>query len=633
MGLRRREVKAAYLNWLQGTSGNPIDIAQTGLSGSAEADLPHLMDALALVASERFLNWQVAFPGVWSEWEANELTGGFDAVIGNPPWDRMKLQQVEWFSARRREIAMAPRAADRKRMIAELEKSGDPLAQDFRLASERAAAAARVARGSGDYPLLAQGDLNLYSLFVERAMTLVKPDGMVGLLVPSGIASDKTAAPFFKSVATEGRLKALYDFENRRTRYDLPPFFADVDSRFKFCAFVASPAPWDEPARCAFFLQNVSELEDPERCFPLSAADFARVNPNTGTAPIFRSRRDAELTTAVYDRLPILVDRSSGEEVKAWPVRYSTMFHMTNDSGLFRTRSELEEKEGAWPIGGNRFGSPAGEWVPLYEGKMVQAFDHRAASIVINPNNLHRPAQPQPATLEQHSDPNWLPDPQFWVRASKCGWSPQSGWVLGFKEITASTNVRTSIAALLPTVGFGNKVPVLKPEASGRNEWLLAANLNAMVFDFVARQKVQGQTLNLYMIEQLPVVSPERYATRFGSRTAEEIVREVVLELTYTAHDMAPFAREMGHVDDHGEILPPFRWDVLRRLNLRAKLDALYFHLYGVMDRDDIRYIYSTFPIVERDEKAAYGAYRSRDLCLAWTSALAAGHPDAGIDL
>ena len=632
LGIRKREVKAAFLKWLDGVFGDQIDIAHGEQFDSSDADLPPLMVALALVASERFLNWQVAFPGVWSEWEANELTGGFDAVIGNPPWDRMKLQQIEWFAARRREIAMAPRAADRKRMIAELQKAEDPLAGDFRLASERAAAGARVARDSGDYPLLARGDLNLYSLFVERAMTLVKPDGMVGLLVPSGIASDKTAAPFFKSVATEGRLKALYDFENRRTRYDLPPFFADVDSRFKFCAFVASPAPWDEPARCAFFLQNVSELEDPERCFPLSAADFARVNPNTGTAPIFRSRRDSELTTAIYDRLPVLVDRSSGEEVKAWPVRYSTMFHMTNDSGLFRTRSELEEKEGAWPIGGNRFGSPAGEWVPLYEGKMVQAFDHRAASIVINPNNLHRPAQPQPATLEQHSDPNWLPDPQFWVRASKCGWSPQSGWVLGFKEITASTNVRTSIAALLPAVGFGNKVPVLKPEASGRNEWLLAANLNAMVFDFVTRQKVQGQTLNLFILEQLPVVPPEKYATRFGSKTAEAIVREAVLELTYTAHDMAPFARDMGHVDKAGEVLPPFRWDDDRRLHLRAKLDALHLHLYGVTDRDDIRYIYQTFPIVEREEQAAYGAYRSRDLCLAWTNALAAGDPDAEIN-
>ena len=629
LGLRRREVKAAYLNWLQGTSGDPIDIAQRGLSGSAEADLRRtLTTALELVASERFLNWQVAFPGVWSDWEAKDLKGGFDAVIGNPPWDRMKLQQVEWFASRRREIAMAPRAADRKRMIAELEQANDPLAHDYRFASERAAAATRMARSSGDYPLLARGDLNLYSLFVERSMTLVKPNGMVGLLVPSGIASDKTAAPFFKSVATEGRLKALYDFENKKV------FFPDIHASFKFCVFVASPSLVGEAANCAFYLHNVTECDDPERCFPLTAESFARVNPNTGTAPIFRSRRDAELTAAIYERQPVLVDRSSGEAVKAWPVKYSTMFHMTNDSGLFRTRSELDEKEGAWPVGGNRYQSPSGEWVPLYEGKMVQAFDHRAASIVINPKNLHRPAQPKPATLEQHGDPGWLPDPRFWVRASECGWPPKSGWVVGFKEITAPTNVRTFIAALLPAVGFGNKVPVLKPETSERSEWLLAANLNATAFDFVTRQKVQGQTLNLFIIEQLPVVPPERYKTvSFGPKTAEEIVREAVLELTYTAHDMAPFARDMGHVDEGGEVQPPFRWDAERRLNLRAKLDALYFHLYGVTDRDDIRYIYSTFPIVEREDTAAYGTYRSRDLTLAWTNALAAGDPDAVVTL
>ena len=257
LGIRKGPVKAAFSKWLDGLFGDQIAIAQGERFDSKDAHLPHLTDALALAASERFLNWQVAFPGVWYDWESKELKGGFDAVIGNPPWDRMKLQQVEWFASRRREIAMAPRAADRKRMIAELQKAEDPLADDFRLASERAAAGARVARTSRDYPLLARGDLNLYSLFVERAMTLVKPDGMVGLLVPSGIASDKMAAPFFKSVATEGRLKALYDFENRRTRYDTTPFFPDVDSRFKFCAFVASPAPGNEPARCASFLQDV----------------------------------------------------------------------------------------------------------------------------------------------------------------------------------------------------------------------------------------------------------------------------------------------------------------------------------------------------------------------------------------
>ena len=627
-GIRKGPVKAAFLKWLDGVFGDQIAIAQGEPFDSKDAHLPHLMDALGLAASERFLNWQVAFPGVWSEWEATELTGGFDAVIGNPPWDRMKLQQVEWFAARRPEIAMAPRAADRKRMIADLQKAEDSLAEDFRIASERAAAGARVARTSGDYPLLARGDLNLYSLFVERAMTLVKPDGMVGLLVPSGIASDKMAAPFFKSVATEGRLKALYDFENKKV------FFPDVHASFKFCVFVASPRPLPEAAKCAFYLHAVSEVEDPERCFPLSAADFARVNPNTGTAPIFRSRRDAELTAAIYDRLPVLVDRSSGEAVKAWPVKYSTMFHMTNDSDKFRTRSELEEKEGAWPIGGNRFGSLVGEQVPLYEGKMVQAFDHRAASIVINPRNLHRPAQPKPTILEQHRDPGWLPDPQYWVLRSETSY-PTAPYLLGFKDVTAPTNVRSMIAALIPGSGVGNTLPIVTADwRSGTDAALLVANLNAVVFDYVARQKIQGQHLNWFIVEQLPVVPPERYRSeRFGAKTAEEIVREAVLELSYTAHDMAPFAREMGHVDGQGEILPPFPWDADRRLNLRAKLDALYFHLYGVTDRDDIRYIYSTFPIVQRDEKAAYGAYRSRDLCLAWTSALAAGHPDAEIDL
>ena len=128
-------------------------------------------------------------------------------------------------------------------------------------------------------------------------------------------------------------MKALYDFENRRTRYELKPFFEDVDSRFKFCAFVASPSPTDTDARCAFFLQAVSELANPETCFALSADDFARVNPNTGTAPIFRSKRDADLTTAIYNNAVPLVDRSSGSEVKAWPVKYATMFHGLVDVG------------------------------------------------------------------------------------------------------------------------------------------------------------------------------------------------------------------------------------------------------------------------------------------------------------
>ena len=634
LDLKGKDNAKAIKGFFDGAFGDPFEIALGKRDPKVRDEHgKRFVDILAaareLVAEENFLNWQVAFPGVWSDWQDDGLTGGFDAIIGNPPWDRMKLQQVEWFAARKREVALAQRASDRAKMIAALEKAGDPLARDYAKASTRAETGSRMARTGGDYPLLSGGDINLYSLFVERAMRLVRPDGMIGLLTPSGIASDLTAAKFFKGVATEGKLKALYDFENKKI------FFPHVHASFKFCAFVASPSPLAEQAQCAFFLKSTAELSDPEVRFTLSADDFARVNPNTGTAPIFRSRRDADLTKAIYAAAPILVDRSSGVEVKAWPIKYTTMFHMTNDSGLFRTRKELEEEEGGYPIGSNLYGSPTGEWVPLYEGKMVQAYDHRAASVVINPENQHRPAQPEPATPEQHADPTWLPSPQFWVKGTDCPWATKEGWVLGFKEITAPTNIRTFIAALFPTVGFGNKVPLLLPTSNRRDEWILAANFNAIPFDYVTRQKVQGQTLNLFIVEQLPVIPlAQLEAHKFGKKTAAEVVQEVVLELTYTAHDMAPFARDMGYVDDKGQVRPPFAWDDGRRLKLRAKLDAVFFLLYGIENRDDIRYIYSTFPLVERQELEAYGGrYRSRDLCLAYMNALKAGNPDAEIDL
>ena len=302
------------------------------------------------------------------------------------------------------------------------------------------------------------------------------------------------------------------------------------------------------------------------------------------------------------------------------------MFHMTNDSHLFKTAAQLDA-EGFYPVEGNRWKRGDEIYLPLYEGKMVQAFDHRAASVVVNPENLNRPAQPREATLEEHTNPDWLPNHQYWVPESECGWTSGSNWVLGFKEITAPTNVRTFIAALFPAVGFGNKVPILKQEADERNEWLLAANLNAMAFDFATRQKIQGQTLNLFILEQLPVIAPDDYDRRFydrrfGDKTAREIVREHVLELTYTAHDMEPFARDLGYEG------PPFVWNDEDRRHLRARLDALYFHLYG-LSREDAGYVMDTFPIVRRDDEKRFGKYRTKEMVLAYMNALSAG--DTGV--
>jgi hypothetical protein len=641
--INTRANRVVLESFFTGQFGDPVQIALGKLdplakvypSSKTKAEAQQFAAILtqlrALIAEERFLNWQVSFPGVWSDWESDTLSGGFDAIIGNPPWDRMKLFQVEWFAARRPDIALAQRAADRKRMVAALEKLDDPLAKDYAKAEARAEGAARMARFTGDYPLLSGGDLNIYSLFVERAMKLVKPSGITGLLTPSGIASDKTAAPFFKSVSTSGRLKALYDFENKGE--NRPLYFPDVHPQFKFCALIASPLPISTTAKCAFFLQSIAELSDPERCFTLSAQDFARVNPNTGTAPIFRTRRDAALTTAIYNHLPVLVNRTAGGENKAWPVHYVRMLDMTNDSHLFRTRSELEETEKAYPVGRERYRSKVGDWVPLYEGKMIWHFDHRAASVVVNPDNPHRPAYPESTTLDQHADPNFVPTPQFWVLAKDA--AEFDKYALGFRDVTNPTDRRTLEACFIPHHYAGNTLPLIIDEVKVPSKFaLLCANLNALVLDYTARQKVQKNHLNWYIVEQLPVLPLERYQTkRFGKKRASELVCDAVLELTYTSHDMGHFAHDMGYVDAKGKSKPPFKWDEARRRTLRAKLDAIYFFLYGVTDRDDVRYIYSTFQIIEREEIAAHGRYLSCDLCLAWMSALAAGEPEAEIEL
>ena len=582
------------------------------------------IEARSIADRENFLHWEVAFPGVWERWQSAHPEGGFDAVIGNPPWDRIKLQEVEWFSTRAPELALAPTAAARRQGIQRLRDAGDPLAGAFDDAKARADSLGQLVRESGDYPLLGGGDINLYSLFVERTLHLLKPDGLVGLLTPSGICADKTAAEFFKSVSTSGRVGGLFDFENRRLGTELPPFFPDIDSRFKFCALIVGGKErrFDE-TRCAFFLHDIAEIDDANRCFPLAAADFARVNPNTGTAPVFRTRRDADITRRIYERHPVLVDRSGGGERKAWPVRYVTMFHMTNDSHRFRTAAQLDG-EGFYPVQGKRWKRGTEQYVPLYEGKMVQAFDHRAASVVVNPENLNRPAQPREATDEEHANTNWLPDPQFWVPVCECGWTSETNWVLGFKEITAPTNARTFITALFPAVGFGNKVPILKPETTDRNEWLLAANLNALPFDFVTRQKVQGQTLNLFIVEQLPVIALADYERQFGATTARALIRDQVLRLTYTAHDMAPFAHDLGYDG------PPFTWNDEERRHLRARLDALYFHLYG-LSREDAAYVLDTFPIVRREDEKSFGRYRTRDMILAYMNALTAGDTETRV--
>ena len=569
---------------------------------------------------EGFLHWEVAFPGVWSGWQDDRPKGGFDAVIGNPPWDRIEQDEVEWFANRDYAVALAPTGAMRKALIRRRKEAGDKLALDYETVRNGAASMRAFVRSIGHYPLLSGGRINLYSLFVELATNLVKPGGFVGLLTPSGIYADQTAAKFFKSISTSGRLASLFDFENKKI------FFRDVHASFKFCAitFGGEERTFDK-AKCAFFLHDTETTNEPDRCFPLAPDDFTKVNPNTGTAPIFRTRRDAAITRRIYEQHPVLVDRSHGDERRAWPERFvQGLFNMTSASHLFRTAAQLDS-DGFYSVEGNRWKSGHELYLPLYQGRMIHQFDHRANSVLVNPENPHNPYLSKKVSEEQHADPAFLPQSEYLVPAQlvEKEFPRARGYALGFRDIARATDIRTFIASIVPWAGFGNPLPLLTPEDSDASTYtadacLLVACFNSFALDYTARQKVQGTHLNWYIVEQLPVIARDGYDRSFGEKTAGELVRDHVLHLTYTAHDMSPFARDLGYDG------PPFIWDAEERRHLRARLDALYFHLYG-LSRDDAGYILDTFPIVRRRDEKVFGSYRTKELILAYMNALAAG--------
>ena len=536
-------------------------------------------------------DWHDRFPDVFNREEA-----GFDCVIGNPPWERMKLQEREFFSLPAPEIATATNAAKRRQLVAELESDDPALYERYQQALAAADSLLTYCRTSDHYPLTGKGDINTYAVFAELAYQLVAPHGRVGLLVPSGIASDMTTKDFFAAVAESNRLIRLYDFENKKV------FFPEVHASFKFCIlnFGGEQAATSQ-ADFVFFAQQIEELEERTRHIALGAADIRLLNPNTRTCPIFRSRRDAETTKTIYRRVPVLIDTNrEGPTGNPWGVQFQRMFDQTNDAELFREADTMKTQ--GFKLKGNCWIKGKQTFLPLYEAKMVQAYDHRAAGVVVDKSNWFRQGQTDETTLAAHQNPEFLAVPRWWVDAAEIACQPVLPAYLAFKNVTSPTNRRTMIAAMIPRTAVGNSAPLMLVDEtiSPRTYVALLANLNSFALDYVARGKIGNVNLNFFLIEQFPLFSPDTYdkPCPWDHRTTLEAwISERVLKLTCTAEDMLPLA-DACHFTS-GSFQAEYsgrlnKWDEAERAELMAELDAAFFHVYGIPG-DDVEYILSTF--------------------------------------
>jgi hypothetical protein len=366
-----------------------------------QAALDH---ATALCREARVFHWPLRFVHIFGK-------GGFSCVLGNPPWERIKLQEQEFFAAREPLIAEAKNKAERAKRIQWLsegslhyhlsqfssapppDRSEVALFRQFEKEKRLAEATSAFAHVSGEdggrFALTGVGDVNTYALFAETIEQIRARSGRAGFIVPTGIATDDSTKAYFSYIAEGGRLARLIDFENREG------VFPGVHKSYKFSLLTLGAA---ESAIFSFFLTQTDQLADERRSFALAPDDFALINPNTRTCPVFRSQVDAELTRKIYRCVPVLIREADGDtpETNPWGITFSTMFHMANDSHLFLDATQPDS-------------------LPLYEAKMMHQFDHRWADYVNRKRDKSGELVTEDISDQQKLNLTFRITPRYWV--------------------------------------------------------------------------------------------------------------------------------------------------------------------------------------------------------------------------
>jgi len=596
-------IKKRWRNSGTGVS-EPVGITQKMMidfaAGEPSKKLIDLMPEIQSLAEDyRFFHWHLEFPEVFEE-------GGFDIVLGNPPWEQVKLSEEEFFAALAPDISNAKNAAARKRMISALPQNNPTLAKKWQEAASTAECESQFLRASGRFPYGGVGDVNTYAVFTDLFSQLIKSKGTASLLIKDGLVVGYTYRKFLRKLLTTKTLHSFYGFENE------DQIFPEVHHSTKFGAVTITGAERqvEKPVFTAYIRQP-DQIHDAKRTYSLSAKQIEAINPNTHTIPIFRWSADATVLAIIHTSAPPFIKKLEKKVIEnQWGITFCTLFHMSGDSGVFidhETVSNLTATtENALAVLDD-----GSKLLPLYEGKMLWHFDHRYGTY-----NGQTVAQANQGVLphvseEAHKDPDYKIQPRYWVNEAEVnrelGAMAHRKWFFAWRDVGPSE--RTFVGSIIPKVAAGDTMYLMSSNKSTELFTALVALLSSFVIDFDARQK--SSRMKYFVVEQLAILPPERLtqSLMWLGTTAATWFSQRVLELSYTSFDLQPFARELGYKG------LPFCWDPARRSLLEAEINAATMHLYE-LTREHCERILDSFTVLQKYEEKAFGEFQTKRLIL-----------------
>ena len=541
---------------------------------------------------------------------------GFDVIIGNPPWEKLKTQDREFFAIRAPEIANTSTASKRKKMIQELQKTKTGLYNEYIDAKKNSEIQADYLRKSKKFPFSVVGDLNLYPIFLELSHNLLKKDGMLGMIVQTGILTDLSYQRFFEHLVFTSSIIACHDFTNKRK------IFKDVAVIVRFCLmFLTTTESNNENFSLSILNEKVEDIE--ERTSNMSKNDLILFNPNSKACTLFVKNQDYKICKKIYQNNSVLINIKKNSN--PWSIEYWRMFDMTNDSGLFEQKESLIKKgftknDNSWFIKNNL------RFVPLYESKFFSNYEHRHGSFegVPEENRFGVKAEPYHPNNEEKKNTKYEIEPRYWVSEKDVLNKYKSKNValetcFVFRDVCrAFTDSRTAKGTIIPFSAAGNTAPVLifrnQDVGIRKKEMIIFSHIfSSFVFDYIVRQKISGAHLSKYILEQIASPEPNKFREmNFKYNNNTKSAEKWLLE---NSSKIFPVTQNFKDLFEVLNISKPIKWNEDDRFDQICFANAMIAHVYG-LDKNDFEYILNQFPILKKQEEEKYGKFLSFDKCL-----------------